>query len=125
MDTPEAPEDRAYLEWGVGCQACRFWLGIDHNGDVWPCFRTPLKLGNLLEQSLDEIEATELFTKIRDRTGKKGKCATCKHLPLCGGGCLSDCMGLTGDPFAAYPLCWYDPATDKEECELARAQEGT
>ncbi len=121
MYKPQNDMDLLYLSWGVGCQAGRFWLGVNYNGDVWPCFRLPYKLGNLLEQSLQEIEDTDLFKAIRDRTGKKGKCAVCEHVSLCGGGCLSDTFGLTGDPFEEYPYCWYEPEAaakekkDKEE----------
>lgn len=113
MDTPKSQQDRMYLSWGVGCQACRFWLGLNYNGDVWPCFRLPYKLGNLLSQSLDEVEASEMFNTIRNRTGKRGKCATCEHVSLCGGGCLSDTYGITGDMFNEYPYCWHQPEGEK------------
>lgn len=109
MDSPANLEDSMFLSWGVGCQACRFWLGLNYNGDVWPCFRLPQVIGNLKKQTLHEIESTEMFQRIQNRTGKRGKCADCEHVALCGGGCLSDTLGMTGDMFNEYPYCWYEP----------------
>lgn len=110
MDTPKTAAEKAYLSWGIGCQGCRFCLGVDYNGDLWPCERMPLTLGNLKTQTLEEIEETELFKKIQYRTGKQGKCAACEHVEMCGGGCLAEAYGATGDAFAECPYCWYDPA---------------
>jgi radical SAM protein with 4Fe4S-binding SPASM domain len=115
LNTPEKEEDLMYLSWGVGCQGCRFCLGIDFNGDLWPCERMPLTLGNLKTQTLEEIEETELFKKVKDRTGKKGKCAVCEHVTLCAGGCLAETYGSTGDPFDECPYCWYEPKAASKE----------
>ncbi len=109
VNTPADEADLAYLSWGVGCQGCRFCLGVDYNGDVLPCERMPLTLGNLLEQRLEEIEATELFQKIIKREERGGKCGVCEHLSLCGGGCMAEAYGKTGDPFAECGYCWYEP----------------
>ncbi|MGM0468142.1 MAG: radical SAM protein [Promethearchaeati archaeon] len=107
MEIPKNDEERASLEWGVGCQACRSISGIDINGDVFPCdYPSELILGNVLEQSFDEIMESEIFKAIRDRK-IKGKCADCHHLELCGGGCRIHAENETGDFLAASPYCWH------------------
>ena len=67
-----------------------------------------LKLGNLLEQSFEEIMSSTLFKEIRDRK-RVGKCAACEHLSLCGGGCRVHAEKETGDFFASYSACWHKP----------------
>ena len=108
MEWPVNDEERTALEWGVGCQACRSVSGIDVNGDFFPCdYPSNLILGNLLEQSFEEIMESQMFKDIRDRK-VKGKCATCHHLDLCGGGCHCHAENETGDFLASFPLCWHE-----------------
>ncbi|MBN1801598.1 MAG: radical SAM protein [Candidatus Lokiarchaeota archaeon] len=107
MECPINDKERAAIEWGTGCQACRSISGIDINGDVFPCdYPSELTLGNVLEQGFDEIMETEMFKAIRDRK-IKGKCATCHHLELCGGGCRVHAENETGDFLAPFPFCWH------------------
>jgi radical SAM protein with 4Fe4S-binding SPASM domain len=108
MECPLNDAELTALEWGVGCQACRSVAGIDINGDFFPCdYPSELKLGNLLKQSFTEIMDTQLFKDIRDRK-RTGKCATCHHLALCGGGCRVHAECETGDFFASFPYCWHE-----------------
>lgn len=112
--TPASEKEREYLEWGVGCQACRLIHGISVTGDLLPCIRLKLPLGNLLEESFVEISEKELYRKFALRKGRGGKCADCEHIELCGGGCLAEVMALTGDPFAGWDRCWHQQR-DKSE----------
>ncbi len=108
MECPINDEELTALEWGVGCQACRSVSGIDINGDFFPCdYPSELTLGNLLKQSFTEIMESQLFKDIRDRK-RTGKCATCHHLELCGGGCRVHAECETGDFFASFPYCWHE-----------------
>jgi len=108
MECPLNDTELTALEWGVGCQACRSVAGIDINGDFFPCdYPSELKLGNLLKQSFTEIMDLQLFKDIRDRK-RTGKCATCHHLALCGGGCRVHAECETGDFFASFPYCWHE-----------------
>ncbi|MFX1442899.1 MAG: radical SAM protein [Promethearchaeota archaeon] len=117
MECPLNDEERTAIEWGTGCQACRSISGIDTNGDVFPCdYPSELTLGNILEQSWDEIMETEMFKKIRDRK-IKGKCSTCHHLDLCGGGCRVHAENVTGDFLAALPFCWHKNDHEHENCK--------
>ncbi|MHA2401278.1 MAG: SPASM domain-containing protein, partial [Promethearchaeota archaeon] len=102
--------------WGVGCQACRSVSGIDVNGDFFPCdYPSQLTLGNVLTQSFGDIMETEMFKAIRDRK-IKGKCSTCHHLEMCGGGCRVHAENETGDFLAALPFCWHEDDHKHEDC---------
>ncbi|MFX1311964.1 MAG: radical SAM protein [Promethearchaeota archaeon] len=115
MECPLNDEERTALEWGVGCQACRSVSGIDINGDFFPCdYPSTLILGNVLEQPFEEIMESEMFKSIRDRE-IKGKCATCHHLELCGGGCRVHAENETGDFLAPFPFCWHDDDHEHED----------
>jgi len=101
-------EERTALEWGVGCQACRSVSGIDVNGDFFPCdYPSQLTLGNVLTQDFEEIMESEMFKAIRDRK-IKGRCASCHHLDMCGGGCRVHAENETGDFLASLPFCWHE-----------------
>ncbi|MFX0099045.1 MAG: radical SAM/SPASM domain-containing protein [Candidatus Hodarchaeota archaeon] len=116
MECPQTLEERTALEWGVGCQACRSVSGIDTNGDFFPCdYPSNLTLGNLAEQSFEEIMESQLFKDIRDRK-RKGKCATCHHLEMCGGGCRCHAENATGDFFESFPFCWHEDDHKHENC---------
>lgn len=103
---PSSQKEREYLEWGVGCQACRLIHGISSTGELLPCIRLKVPLGNLLEETFQEISEKELYRKFALRSERGGFCADCKHVPLCGGGCLAEVNALTGDPFAGWDRCW-------------------
>ena len=117
MECPMNDEERTAIEWGTGCQACRSISGIDTNGDVFPCdYPSDLILGNILEQSWGEIMETEMFKAIRDRK-IKGKCSTCHHLDMCGGGCRVHAENETGDFLAALPFCWHEDDHTHKNCK--------
>lgn len=101
--------ERSIMSWGVGCQGCRFCVGINWDGEVWPCERMPYPLGNLKYQTFEEIEQGERYQKILNRSGKKGKCESCEYVAYCGGGCLAESYGASsGDPFAECNYCWHE-----------------
>jgi len=103
--TPATKKEQEYLEWGVGCQACRLLHGISITGDLLPCIRFKLPLGNLLEEDFISIADKDLYRKIALREGREGICAECEHVAICGGGCLAEVMTLNGDPFAGWDRC--------------------
>jgi radical SAM protein with 4Fe4S-binding SPASM domain len=107
MEQPLDAKELTAVEWGVGCQACRMISGIDINGDVFPCdYPSKLTLGNVTTQSFEDIMDSPLFKDIRDRK-RTGKCASCHHLQLCGGGCRVHAECETGDFFASFSYCWH------------------
>lgn len=112
MEVPKNEEELSALEWGVGCQACRTISGIDVNGDVFPCdYPSKLRLGNLLTTSFEDIMESEEFKMIRDRK-RVGKCGSCKHLSLCGGGCRVHAESETGNFHESFSFCWCKEANE-------------
>jgi len=69
-----------------GCSAGLTYAGLTASGDLLPCVPAPIKLGNLLEQSLEEIWIhNKLLNYIRKRKALKGSCKICAYNGLCGG----------------------------------------
>ncbi|MDH5374467.1 MAG: SPASM domain-containing protein [Candidatus Bathyarchaeota archaeon] len=70
-----------------GCSAGLTYAGVTASGDLIPCVpASSIKLGNLLEQSLEEIWINnKLLNYIRNRKALKGSCKICAYSDLCGG----------------------------------------
>ena len=82
-------------------------LTVLHDGDLYPCRRMPIRVGNLLEASLTELYNTfDRHRAHRDLHHGIAGCNGCFYAGLCRGGlkCLS--YAVTGDPFTADPGCW-------------------
>lgn len=86
-----------------GCSACRNLVDIKTNGDVWPCFALPIKLGNIYKQSLKEI-LNNPVAKSLIHQDFQGKCQTCGLKQICGG-CRAWAFYKTGNFLATDPLC--------------------
>ncbi len=81
-------------------------LCIMPEGDVFPCRRFPLSIGNLLQTPLKQIwEESDLLEKLRVKKNLKGKCGKCK-MENCRG-CRSLAFALTNDYLAEDPHCTY------------------
>ncbi|MBA7474071.1 putative mycofactocin radical SAM maturase MftC [subsurface metagenome] len=111
-------------EWGLPAQmpavstgilapstsACIFgeYLFIETNGDVKPCSFAPMTLGNVNEKPLGEIWrgvlSSPFFSQLKDPKTRTGSCQNCRYLADCRG-CRSRTFVLTGDWFAADPVC--------------------
>ena len=69
-----------------GCAASVSGLTIQPNGNITPCRRLPLSLGNVRKGSLREIwAASPVLEALRDRSRYKGKCGTCSRWANCRG----------------------------------------
>ncbi len=76
------------LDLGVkGCTAALYNMCVEPNGDVIPCQSYYQSLGNLLENSWEEIWEHPLAVQLRNRSDVPEGCRTCEFLPECGGGC--------------------------------------
>jgi radical SAM protein with 4Fe4S-binding SPASM domain len=76
------------------------------NGDVLPCRRLPIKIGNLFETTLYDIWYMSPFLwEIRNPEKLKGKCNHCEYIPICRG-CRAVAYALQGDYLAGDPQCW-------------------
>jgi radical SAM protein with 4Fe4S-binding SPASM domain len=94
------------------------FMSIAENGDAIPCsFNDIHRLGNVKEKSLktiwDELQASEFFSKIRDKSNLKGKCGVCEYREICGG-CRTAAEFYTGDVFGSDPRCTYIPKVLRE-----------
>jgi radical SAM protein with 4Fe4S-binding SPASM domain len=102
------------------CTAGDTLLALLPNGDVLPCRRMPIRVGNLMETSLGELyDGSPLLGALRDpHKGSRG-CERCAYAKLCHGGlrCLSN--AVHGDPFVADPGCWL-AERGKSECRMKK-----
>ena len=91
---------------GAPCVIGRDGICVMPNGDVLPCRRFPISIGNLLTDSLNTIwEKSELLEKLRKQENLKGKCGRCE-IKECRG-CRSLALALTGDYLGEDPHCGY------------------
>lgn len=88
---------------GYSCNAGKSLLTIMPNGDVYPCRRLPIVVGNVYTDNLWDIYQGDILTALR--TNKPTVCSNCSHNNKCAGGlrCLS--YAMTGDPFSGDPGC--------------------
>lgn len=89
------------------CSAGDTLVSVMPDGDLYPCRRMPIKVGNLRKARLREIYlGSGLMRDLRDRDRVSEGCEGCNFSRICGGGsrCLSS--AVTGDPFKADPGCW-------------------
>ncbi len=89
------------------CTAGDTLVTVQPNGDLYPCRRMPIRVGNLMETPLSSLYySSELFQRLRDAETISRGCQDCSHARWCRGGlkCLSH--AVTDDPFQADPGCW-------------------
>jgi radical SAM protein with 4Fe4S-binding SPASM domain len=89
------------------CSAGDTLITIMPNGDLYPCRRMPIRVGNVQEGPLHKLYyETELFRALRDRDRISKGCENCFYSRLCRGGlkCLS--YAVSNDQFTAEPGCW-------------------
>jgi len=92
-----------------GCSVGLTYAGLTASGDLLPCVPAPIKLGNLLEQSLEEIWINnELLNYIRNRKALKGSCRICEYSALCGG-CRYTAYIAHGDWLGPDASCPFGP----------------
>ncbi len=88
-----------------GCSVGYGGICVESDGDVYPCRRMPIKLGNALTDDLADIWAGEPISRMRDRDLLKGRCGRCPLRWKCGG-CRAVAWALNGDAFAEDPQCF-------------------
>jgi radical SAM protein with 4Fe4S-binding SPASM domain len=89
---------------GAPCVIGTDGLCIMPEGDVYPCRRFPISIGNLLETPLKQIwEKSEILEKLRRKENLKGECGRCR-VKECRG-CRSLALALTGDYLEEDPHC--------------------
>jgi radical SAM protein with 4Fe4S-binding SPASM domain len=74
-------------------------------GQVFPCRRFPVPIGNLMDESLDHLWThSKLLNTLRHKENLKGQCRTCGYSEC--RGCRSLALALTGDYLEEDPHCW-------------------
>jgi len=76
------------------------------NGDLYPCIRLPITIGNIRKQGIFEIwYNTEFMWLHRNFQNLKGKCHNCKFVKICRG-CRAMAFAYYGDHLMEDPTCW-------------------
>lgn len=88
----------------TGCSAGTKAVCIDSNFIVYPCPRMRIPLGNLNENSLEEILKCKVILNLSNRDKLTGKCGNCKNKYICGG-CRARVYSATGDYLAGDMWC--------------------
>jgi len=95
------------------CVAGYSSLTILPNGDVYPCRRLPIYVGNVLKQSLEEIfYKSEELKKLRNPKNMNARCQSCAYSDECQGGAKCVSYGywkdsyINGPQFLPDPQCW-------------------
>lgn len=95
------------------CSAGDTLVTVLANGDVCPCRRMPIVVGNMLEHSLEDLyQDSKIFRNLRDRGRVSKGCEKCFYARTCGGGSRCIACAVHGDPFNADPGCWLANRTE-------------
>lgn len=90
---------------GAHCNLGEDNFAILPNGDLLPCRRFNLKIGNLFSQNLSEIiRNSKVLKEVSDRNNLFGKCRTCQ-INSCRG-CRALAYAVSGDYLTADNQCW-------------------
>jgi radical SAM protein with 4Fe4S-binding SPASM domain len=91
---------------GAPCVIGADGLCIMPEGNVFPCRRFPVSIGDLLKESLEKIwETSEVLEKLRRKENLRGLCGRCEIRDC--RGCRSLALALTGDYLEEDPHCWH------------------
>lgn len=88
------------------CLVGKLCLVIKASGDAIPCALLNKTVGNIYEQTIEEIWQNEFFDEINDTTKLKEECKDCKYKEECSGGCRGLSYTLKGDYLCKDPYCW-------------------
>lgn len=90
---------------GAECNLGDDAFAILPNGDLLPCRRFAIKIGNLLDKSLKDImNESRVLKEVADKNKLKGKCRTC-GIDKCRG-CRAVAYAVENDYLAEDSLCW-------------------
>jgi radical SAM protein with 4Fe4S-binding SPASM domain len=91
---------------GIGCSAGISVLSIDPKGNVYPCSKLRIPVGNVMSSSLIKIwKKSPLLKRLRNRNNLKGKCSSCRYKWHCGG-CRALAFSLKKSLFEEDPSCF-------------------
>jgi radical SAM protein with 4Fe4S-binding SPASM domain len=90
-----------------GCLSGRWVCHISSNGDLHPCHLLPQILGNLTQETFEEIwfdRSNRVLRELRERRLLKGTCGKCTSRDVCGG-CRAQAFWKTND-YLEGDCCW-------------------
>lgn len=89
------------------CTSGYLSLTILPNGDVYPCRRLPIFVGNLREKTLKEIYYdSQVLKKLRNLNTINNVCHCCPYFEICHGGARCVAFGFFSQIQAPDPHCW-------------------
>lgn len=89
------------------CKAGDSLLTLLPGGELVPCRRMPIPVGNFLKQGLWELyNSSPVLESLRDSRNLNEGCKRCFYSKLCKGGLKCLAYALTGDPWSGDPGCW-------------------
>jgi Fe-coproporphyrin III synthase len=98
-----------------GCSAGTRVANIDAQGNVYPCqfARSPeFLVGNVRNRPFSGVwsdSTNPVLTRFREKQARfGGRCGTCSHRELCGGGCRVRAHAAGGDFLAEDPFCFVE-----------------
>jgi radical SAM protein with 4Fe4S-binding SPASM domain len=92
------------------CSAGDCLITVLPNGDLLPCRRLPIKVGNVHENSLINLYNNPIFCKLRSADGGE-TCSGCLYQNLCRGGLRCLAYAVCGELDTGDPGCWIAGAT--------------
>ena len=87
---------------------CDFYSGVClmSNGDLYPCSRLPISIGNIRTQGILEIWHNSDFMRLhKNPENLKGRCRNCPFLNQCRG-CRAMAFAYYNDSLMEDPTCW-------------------
>ena len=111
---PDPSTSEAHAKNGSRCTAGLSYINVMENGDVYPCRRLPLTIGNIFKEDFNKIWQHPLLWKLRQKHRfMQGKCQNCyfnvKAYHLCSGGASCIAYACYEDPFQPDPQCNINP----------------
>ena len=88
------------------CAAAKNLLTIMPGGDVLPCRRLPIRIGNVYENTLMEILHNSEFSRKMVSGKPVSGCETCFYEKTCNGGLKCLAYAVKGDAWKSDPGCW-------------------
>ncbi len=88
-----------------GCHCGISSCAILPNGDVYPCRRLPICIGNIYDEDFEEIILDNEFIKRFRRRDSYALCEDCQHFTVCRG-CPAISYSFSGNPFGKTPYCF-------------------
>ncbi|MBI2831777.1 MAG: radical SAM protein [Chloroflexi bacterium] len=84
---PDMGEDIPQTEFPIGgCAAGVFGVTIAADGNIMPCRRMNMSVGNIREESFRKLWIeSPVLSALRERSSYHGACGTCRYWPVCRG----------------------------------------